>query len=135
MNIALHRKIVVSNSDMRKCESLGKELLLLPWKEVRRKTNLPRNDVVWMLPFAISMTLRGNFERNLGVYTFRCTRESDSRIQCGHVASTSNFPRIIKPRTVTIQRTTFKNNNNLQRNTEIISLSATTSIQQNEKHD
>lgn len=43
---------------MRKCESLGKELLLLPWKEVRRKTNLPRNDVVWMLPFAISMTLR-----------------------------------------------------------------------------
>lgn len=68
MNIALHRKIVVSNSDMRKCESLGKELLLLPWKEVRRKTNLPRNDVVWMLPFAISMTLRGNFERNLGVH-------------------------------------------------------------------
>lgn len=135
MNIALHRKIVVSNSDMRKCESLGKELLLLPWKEVRRKTNLPRNDVVWMLPFAISMTLRGNFERNLGVYTFRCTRESDSRIQRGHVASTSNFPRIIKPRTVTIQRTTFKNNNNLQRNTEIIPLSATTSIQQNEKHD
>ncbi|XP_043581175.1 orexin receptor type 2-like isoform X1 [Bombus pyrosoma] len=65
--------------------------------------------------------------------TFRCARENGSRIQRGYLASTSNFPRI-KSRTTTI-RTTFKNNNNLQRNTEIIPLSAITTIQQNEKHD
>lgn len=62
MNIALHRrKIVVNNSDIRKCESLGKKLLLLPWKELKPKTNLPMNDVVWMLPSAISMTLRVSY--------------------------------------------------------------------------
>ncbi|CAD1476997.1 unnamed protein product [Heterotrigona itama] len=65
--------------------------------------------------------------------TFRCSRESNTRIQRGYLASTSNLPRI-KSRTMTI-RTTFKNNNNLQRNTEIIPLSAITSVQQNEKHD
>ncbi|XP_003690070.1 orexin receptor type 2-like isoform X2 [Apis florea] len=65
--------------------------------------------------------------------TFRCIQESNSRIQRGHLASTSNFPRI-KTRTMMIRKT-FKNNNNFQRNTEIIPLSAITSIQQNEKHD
>ncbi|KOX75335.1 hypothetical protein WN51_13205 [Melipona quadrifasciata] len=53
-------------------------------------------------------------------------------MQRGYHASTSNLPRI-KSRTMKI-RTTFKNNN-LQRNTEIIPLSAITSVQQNEKHD
>ncbi|OAD62416.1 Orexin receptor type 2 [Eufriesea mexicana] len=65
--------------------------------------------------------------------TFRCTQEDNSRIQRGYLASTSNLPRV-KSRTTTI-RTTVKNNNNPQRNTEIIPLSAITSIQQNEKHD
>ncbi|CAK9821037.1 Orexin receptor type 2 [Anthophora plagiata] len=65
--------------------------------------------------------------------TFRCVQGSSSRMQRGYLASTSNLPRI-KARSTTI-RTTFKNNNNVQRNTEIIPLSAVTSAQQNEKHD
>ncbi|XP_033336951.1 orexin/Hypocretin receptor type 1 isoform X1 [Megalopta genalis] len=65
--------------------------------------------------------------------TFRCTRGNGSRAQRGYLASSSNLARI-KTRTTTI-RTTFKNNNNVQRNSEIIPLSAITSIQQNEKHD
>ncbi|XP_012152840.1 orexin receptor type 2 isoform X3 [Megachile rotundata] len=65
--------------------------------------------------------------------TFRCAQESSSRIQRGYLASTSNLARI-KSRTTTI-RTTFKNNNNVQRTTEIVPLSAITSVQQNEKHD
>ncbi|KZC09016.1 PREDICTED: orexin receptor type 1-like [Dufourea novaeangliae] len=66
--------------------------------------------------------------------TFRCTRGNGSRVQRGgYLASSSNLPRI-KTRTTTI-RTTLKNNNNVQRNTEIIPLSAVTSVQPNEKHD
>ncbi|XP_034173685.1 orexin receptor type 2 isoform X1 [Osmia lignaria lignaria] len=66
--------------------------------------------------------------------TFRCAQDS-SRIQRGYLASTSNLARIKSRTTTTIRTTTFKNNNNIQRTTEIIPLSGVTSVQQNEKHD
>ncbi|XP_054003912.1 orexin receptor type 2-like [Hylaeus anthracinus] len=66
--------------------------------------------------------------------SFRCTRGNDSRFQRGYLASSSNLPRINKSRTTTT-RITSKNNNNVQRNTEIIPLSAITTDQQNEKHE
>ncbi|XP_076629808.1 orexin receptor type 2 isoform X1 [Colletes latitarsis] len=62
---------------------------------------------------------------------FRCFQENGSRIQRGYLASSSN-PKMKSRTTI---RTTLKNNNNVQRNTEIIPLSAITSVQQNEKHD
>lgn len=76
----------------------------------------------------MSGKFRKEFKRS-----FRCAGRSGSHIHRGYLASSSNQPRT-KSRT-TIIRTTFKHNNNVQRNTESIPLSAVTSVQQNEKHE
>lgn len=76
----------------------------------------------------IAGKFRKEFKRS-----FRCAGRSGSHIHRGYLASSSNLPRT-KTRTTTI-RTTFKHNNNVQRNTESIPLSAVTSVQQNEKHE